>query len=96
MLINIFRALPLTSDRLYTFTLAWSSNHRFKIIILRQKTIKFTFFVLFYFLCFGFDHGIALSITRISNFPRTCEFLTNGEPFWTVITYLPGPDNTGR
>jgi len=27
--------------------------------------------------------------------PYTCEFITNGESFWTVITYPPGPVNTG-
>jgi len=27
--------------------------------------------------------------------PCTYEFIANGESFWTVITYPPGPVNTG-
>jgi len=45
-----------------------STDHKFKITNSKHllQLIKFTFLV-FYFHCFGFDHGIALSIIRIFN-----------------------------
>src|SRR6218665_1872047 len=87
MLMNIFRTLPRTS----AIYLNRPLNHNLKTFI----TIKFTF-LFFYFLCFGFDHGVALSI-RLHAFltvPCACEFITNGGSFWTVITYPIGPVNT--
>jgi len=46
----------------------------------------------FYFLCFGFDHGTALSGPHAFLIvPCTCELASHEGSFWTEITYLSEP-----